>query len=122
VTPMQLASIFTVLDTHGVQDILRVQSIAHAFRPGEHITAVWVRPQDWASVFDSLSYEAQEPPTVRASLATTGADITLNIDAESYRVFCWWPLRDVAAVAERLEAAGVDQKMVAAWATLGGAA
>jgi len=119
---MQLASIFTVLDTHGVQDILRVQSIAHAFRPGEHITAVWVRPEDWAAVFDSLAYEAQEPPEVHASLAGTGADITLVIYAEGFRVFCWWPLGDVASVVERLEAAGVDQKMVAAWATLGGAA
>jgi hypothetical protein len=119
---MQLASIFTVLDTHGVQDIIRVQSMANAFAPGENVTAVWVRPEDWAAVFDSLSYEAQEPPEVHASLAGTGADITLVIYAEGFRVFCWWPLRDVAAVVERLEAAGVNQKMVAAWATLGGAA
>lgn len=120
-TPLQLASVFTILDTHGVQDILRIQSTVNPLKPDEHITAVWVRPEDWACVYDSLTYEADEPPMVRASMAGSGTELTLVIDAEGYRVFCWWPLKDLAHVADQLQAAGVNERHLEAWRVMGGA-
>ena len=112
-TPMRLASIFTVLDTYGVRDVLRVQSSVNPRDPDNHTTAVWVRPSDWVRVYDAMFYATDDVPEVRASMATTG---------DGFRVFAWWPMKDLDSVAERLLAAGVDQKKVDAWAVLGGAA
>ena len=121
-TPMRLASIFTVLDTYGVRDVLRVQSSVNPLDPDNHTTAVWVRPSDWVSVYDAIFYATDEVPAVQASPAITGGDITVALDGDGFRVFAWWPMKDMDSVAERLLAAGVDQKKVDAWAVLGGAA
>ena len=67
-TPMRLASIFTVLDTYGVQDIIRAQSSVNPLDPPSHSTAVWVSPADWLSVYDSIFYATDEVPQVRASM------------------------------------------------------
>ena len=121
-TPMRLASIFTVLDTYGVRDVLRVQSSVNPLDPDNHTTAVWVRPSDWVSVYDAIFYAMDDVPEVRASMATTGGDITVALEGDGFRVFAWWPMKDLDSVAERLLAAGVDQKKVDAWSVLGGAA
>jgi len=121
-TPMRLASIFTVLDTYGVQAILRAQCVQNPLDPDNHTTAVWVTPADWVGVYDAMSYATDEVPEVRATLDSVGTDLTLAINADGFRVFAWWPIRDLSGVVERLLAAGVDQKKLDAWAVLGGAA
>jgi hypothetical protein len=121
-TPMRLASIFTVLDTYGVQDVLRVQSTVNPLDPDNHTTAVWVRPSDWVNVYDAIFYATDEVPEVRASMATTGVDITVALEGDGFRVFAWWPVRDLESVSERLAASGVEERKVQAWRLLGGAA
>jgi hypothetical protein len=120
-TPMRLASIFTVLDTYGVQDIIRVQSSVNPLDPPNHSTAVWLSPADWLSVYDSIFYATDEVPAVQASPAATGIDVTVAVDGDGCRLFAWWPMKDVQAIAERLVASGIDQKKVDAWAVIGGA-
>lgn len=120
-TPMRLASIFTVLDTYGVQDIMRVQSSVNPLDPPHHSTAVWVSPADWLSVYDSIFYATDEVPQVRASMDTVGTDLALGLEADGFRVFAFWRIKDIDAIAERLVASGIDQKKVDAWAVIGGA-
>lgn len=121
-TPMRLASIFTMLDTYGVQDIIRVQSTVNPLDPDNHTTAVWVRPSDWVRVYDAMFYATDDVPEVRASMVSTEDHITVTLVGDGFRVFAWWPMKELESVTERLLASGVDHKKVDVWSVLGGAA
>lgn len=120
-----LVRMFKDLEAAGVSEVERISYDGPtAPNPASPRVTVGVAPDTWRSVMDDTFYRTASLPRVYAALMHGGQSVYLSAEVKvgQLHLTTTVPLQDFADVSQLLLAAGVDERKVAAWVTLGGAA
>ena len=119
-----LVRMFSDLEAAGVSEVERVAYDGPTSpNPASPRVTVGVSLSIWRAVMDDTFYRTASLPRVYASLMHGGQAVYLSAEVKVGRLHLTTsvPLEAFGEVDQLLLAAGVDERKVKAWATLGGA-